>query len=62
MKNWVKRAVRTFFQTAVGYVSVNLVTVDFTTGSDVLKATLIGVAVSGVAAGMSAVMNLKEEK
>lgn len=56
MKIWLKRAVRTFFQTAVGYIAVNVVTVDFT-----VKSAVIGLAVSAVAAGLAAVMNLKEE-
>lgn len=56
MKIWLKRAVRTFIQTAVGYIAVNVVTVDFS-----VKSAVIGLAVSAVAAGLAAVMNLKEE-
>lgn len=61
MKTWIKRAIRTFAQTAVGYITVNLVTVDFTAETPVIKTALIGIAVSSVAAGMAAVMNFKEE-
>lgn len=61
MKVWIKRAIRTFAQTAVGYITVNLVTVDFTADTPVIKTALIGIAVSAVAAGMAAVMNFKEE-
>ena len=56
MKIWVKRAVRTFIQTAVSYIAVNVVTVDFS-----VKSAVIGFVVSTAAAGMAAVMNLKEE-
>ncbi len=56
MKIWLKRAVRTFIQTAVGYIAVNVVTVDFS-----VKSAVVGFAVSTIAAGMAAVMNLKAE-
>lgn len=55
MKIWVKRAVRTFIQTAVSYIAVNVVTVDFS-----VKSAVVGFVVSTAAAGMAAVMNLKE--
>lgn len=60
MKNWVKRAIRTFFQTAVGYIAVAIPTVDWQSSG--LKATLIGIVMSGVAAGISAVMNYLDER
>lgn len=56
MKIWLKRAIRTFIQTAVGYIAVNVVTVDFT-----VKSAVVGLAVSAASAGVAAVMNLKEE-
>ncbi|PWL87408.1 MAG: hypothetical protein DBY14_04540 [Escherichia coli] len=55
----IKRAVRTFFQTAVGYISVNIVAGDFTS-KEAAKNALIGLGVCAVAAGISAVMNMKE--
>ena len=62
-KPCVKRAFRTFFQTALGYVITNVTLalggLDFNDG-DVVKNALIGLAVAAVAAGASAVMNLKE--
>lgn len=61
MKTWIKRALRTFFQTAVGYLSVNLMTVDFTAEKTVLEATFIGLGVSAVSAGLAAVMNYSKE-
>ncbi len=58
-----KRAFRTFIQTALGYVITNVTLalggLDFNDG-DVVKNALIGLAVAAaVAAGASAVMNLK---
>ncbi|MBE6720627.1 MAG: hypothetical protein E7571_08270 [Ruminococcaceae bacterium] len=58
-KNTIKRAGRTFIQAAVSYIGVNLIVIDFTTGKEALKSALIGLAVSSVAAGISAVMNLE---
>lgn len=61
MKIWLKRAVRTFIQTAAGYISVNLAVVPFTEDMSVWKSALIGLGISAVSAGMAAVMNIKEE-
>ena len=55
-KTYVKRALRTFLQTAVGYIAVNIAAMDLT-----VKSAVIGLAVSAVSAGVAAVMNLKEE-
>ena len=55
MKTWAKRSLRTFLQTAVGYIAVNIAATDLTVYSAVL-----GLAVSAVSAGLAAVMNLKE--
>ena len=60
-KNCVKRALRTFFQTAIGYLAVNVAVVDFSADKAALKSCLVGLGVSAVSAGISAVMNLKEE-
>lgn len=53
-KNCVKRALRTFLQTAVGYIAVNIVATDLT-----IKSAVLGLAVSAVSAGLAAVMNIK---
>lgn len=62
-KPCLKRALRTFIQTALGYVITNVTLtfggIDYNDG-DVVKNALIGLAVAAVAAGASAVMNLKE--
>lgn len=55
-KEWFKRAVRTFIQAAAGYIVAAVPTIDFENTS-ILKTTLVGVAVSAIAAGISAVMN-----
>lgn len=55
MKNWVKRALRTFFQTAIGYFLGTIPTIDWSDGK--LRWVLIGVGASSIAAGLSAVMN-----
>ena len=55
-KTYIKRALRTFLQTAVGYIAVNIATTDLS-----VKSAVLGLAVSAVAAGVTAVMNLKEE-
>lgn len=62
MKTWIKRSLRTFVQTAVGYVTVNLAVVDFTADGQALKTAVIGLCVSAISAGAAAVMNLKEEE
>ena len=60
-KNCVKRALRTFVQTAIGYLAVNIAVVDLSADKAALKSCLVGLGVSAVSAGSSAVMNLKEE-
>lgn len=62
MKNWIKRAVRTFVQTAIGYISVNVVAVDWTADRSVIKTAIIGVGVSAIAAGLAAVINFIEDE
>ena len=58
-KETAKRTARTFIQAAVGYIAVNLAVVDFSEGKDIVKSALIGLCISAVAAGISAVMNLQ---
>ncbi|MGN1329185.1 MAG: hypothetical protein ACI4V4_05765 [Eubacterium sp.] len=61
-KMTVKRAVRTFLQTALGYIAVNLVVIDFSVDKSILKSALVGLGVSAVSAGLSAVMNLEKKE
>jgi hypothetical protein len=44
VKNWIKRAIRTFFQSAMGYIVVAIPTVDW--NDSALKTTLIGIGIS----------------
>lgn len=61
MKEWVKRALRTFYQSAIGYAVVALPTVDWSADKAILRSTLIGIGVSSVAAGLAAWLNYFEE-
>ena len=54
----VRRAVRTFAQTAVAYIAVNIAVIDFTETA-AIKSALIGLGVSAIAAGLAAIMNLE---
>lgn len=55
-----RRAGRTFLQAAIGYVAANVAFIDFTAADDVLCSALIGLAVSAIAAGAAAIMNLEK--
>ena len=63
-KNCLKRALRTFLQTAIGYIVTNLAMyfgdLDFA-NEGLLKKAVCGLVVSAVAAGLSAVMNLEKK-
>jgi len=61
MKNWIKRAIRTFIQSAAGYLVVALPAIDWHEESTVLRGTLIGLGVSAVSAGIAAVMNYLDD-
>lgn len=54
------RAFRTFVQTVIGYFAVNIALVDFMNDDEMVKSALIGLAVSAVSAGLSAVMNMQQ--
>jgi hypothetical protein len=62
-KSTVKKSIRTFIQTVIGYVVTNLAMfvsgIDFT-DKDVLKNALIGLAIAAISAGAAAVMNLEK--
>ncbi|MCC8111666.1 MAG: hypothetical protein LIO74_08780 [Ruminococcus sp.] len=64
MKSWIYRGVRTFVQAVVGFLAVNLVA--YLTGVDysdhtALKAVIISLGGSALAAGLAAMMNLHED-
>ena len=62
-KSCLIRALRTFLQTAIGYVLTNITLyfsgVNFA-DNDVVKNALIGLAISALSAGASAVMNIEK--
>ena len=62
MKDWQKRALRTFMQTAVGYFCTAIVAVDWGADKAIIKATVTGIIVSAIAGGISAAMNIYDEK
>lgn len=61
-KECFKRALRTFLQAVIAYLAVNIVLIDFSDGKAALKSALTGLAVSAIAAGISAVMNLEKKE
>lgn len=60
-KETLKRALRTFFQTAIAYIAVNIAVIDFTE-KEAVKSAVIGLVVSAIAAGLAAVMNLEKKE
>ena len=61
-KESARKAFRTFIQAAAGYAVINLPLVDFSSGKEVAKSGLIGLAVAATAAGLAAVMNLEPKE
>ena len=61
-KKTVYNALRTFLQSALAYVAVNLTLIDFTNDENVVRTALIGLATSAVASGIAAVMNLEKKE
>lgn len=58
-KETLRRAGRTFLQTAIAYLAANLCVIDFTASKDVIYSALFGLAVSAAAAGLAAIMNME---
>lgn len=62
-KEWVRRAGRTFLQAFIGSFSMMVVaSVSGATDIDALKTALLSTAASSIAAGIAALMNLKNEE
>lgn len=57
MKEWLRRSLRTFLQTAVSYIAVNIQS--FSNGCNITSCALKGLLISACAAGLAAVMNLE---
>lgn len=61
MKEMLRRAGRTFLQTSIGYILTNITVIATSSNwEDVewLKSALGGLAISAIAAGLAAVMNI----
>ena len=66
MKKWsecIKRALRTFIEAAAAYLAAHIVRAVSTGGEDlsVMRTALMGLAVSSVAAGLAAVLNMPKK-
>ena len=55
----LKRALRTFIQAFLAYIAVNVTFIDFGAEKAVIRSALTGLAVSAVASGLAAIMNLE---
>lgn len=55
----IKRALRTFFQSAVAYVMVNALCINYAEVKGGLQNALIGLAISAMSAGIAGVMNME---
>ena len=55
------KVVKTFIQALIAFLVVALPTVDFTQEKSALKAALLGILSSAIAAGLSAVMNIEQK-
>ncbi len=63
MKEMTIRALRTFFETAIGYIAANLAVALADSGDDIniVKTAIVGVLVSAIAAGIAAVLNMPKK-
>lgn len=61
-KTTLYKALRTFLQSALAYVAINITLIDFTNEENIVKSALIGLATSAVASGIAAVMNLEKKE
>ena len=65
MKETIRRAFRTFVQTAIGYIVTNIAILsdpETLQNTDILKTTIIGLIISSISAGLAAVMNLPKKE
>lgn len=60
-KETIKRAFRTFWQSALAYICVNAVYINFTGDKVSNKSALLALLMSALAAGFSGAMNLEKE-
>ena len=65
MKETIRRALRTFVQTAIGYIVTNIAILsdpETLQNTDIFKTTIIGLIISAISAGLAAVMNLPKKR
>ena len=61
-KETLKRALRTFVQAFISYIIVNYAVVDMSGDKATIQQAVIGLVMSAVAAGFSALMNLEKKE
>ena len=61
-KTTLKRAGRTFIQSALAYITVNVMYINFTDDKVSVKSAVTGFLIAAVSAGISAVMNLEKKE
>lgn len=61
-KETVKRAIRTFWEAAVGYILSNIVLIPWAASSPELKAAVKAILATAIATGLAALMNLEQRQ
>ena len=61
-KTTLKRAGRTFIQSALASITVNVMYINFTDDKVSVKSAVTGLLIAAVSAGISAVMNLEKKE
>ena len=61
-KTTLKRSGRTFIQSALAYITVNVMYINFTDDKVSVKSAVTGLLIAAVSAGISAVMNLEKKE
>ena len=61
-KTTLKRAGRTFIQSALAYITVNVMYINFNDDKVSVKSAVTGLLIAAVSAGISAVMNLEKKE
>ena len=61
-KTTLKRAGRTFIQSALANITVNVMYINFTDDKVSVKSAITGLLIAAVSAGISAVMNLEKKE
>lgn len=65
MKETIKRAFRTFIQTAIGYIVTNIAVLsepETLKNTNIFKTAIIGLIISAISAGIAGAMNLPKKR